>query len=238
MVVEAACRRTDHRRERIQRAGRRHQRQMLTGIAGLDHRAAGFVQAATGRAQRRDGVRPVHRRVDGVLAGHVGAQAQRAEQVHRRAELAQPLGRAGQHRPAHPPAAGAMHLAQAAEGDARVLAGQRRDGMELRIVVQDLIVDLIHHQQQVVLGRDGDDALKQLARVAGAAGVVRVDQHDRAGARGDQGLDLDRVGLEAVLRRAAVIDRAAIVEDGRRRPQRVIGRGHQHFVARVEQGAQ
>jgi hypothetical protein len=37
---------------------------------------------------------------------------------------------------------------------------------------------------------------------------------------------------------AAVIHRPAVVEDGRGRPQRVVGRGQQHFVARVEQRAQ
>jgi hypothetical protein len=73
--------------------------------------------------------------------------------------------------------------------------------------------------------------------IGGAGRVVRVDQHDRAGARGHQRLDLvDR--QEAVLGLAAVVDRAAVVEDGRGRPQRVVGRGQQHLVAGIEQGAQ
>ena len=37
---------------------------------------------------------------------------------------------------------------------------------------------------------------------------------------------------------AAVIHRAAIVEDGRGRPQRIIGRRQQHFIAGVQQRAQ
>lgn len=145
---------------------------------------------------------------------------------------------AGQQRPAHAPAAGAMHLGQAGEGDARHLAGQRRQRLEDGPVVEDLVVDLIDHQQQLMLGGDGDDALEQLARVGRAGGVVGVDQHDGAGAAGHQRLDLRRIGQEAVGRIALVVHRAAVVEDGRGRPQRIVGRGHQHFVARVEQRAQ
>src|SRR5690606_10960765 len=66
----------------------------------------------------------------------------------------------------------------------------------------------------------------------------RVDQHDRARARRHQRLDLVRIGQEVLAGMAAVVDRPAVVEDGGRRPQRVVGRGQQHFVARVEQGAQ
>ncbi|MNI30365.1 hypothetical protein D3C73_842110 [compost metagenome] len=211
---------------------------MLAGLAGFDHRTAGFIQTAARCAQLGNGVRPVHCGVDGVLARHVGAQAQRAQQVQRGAEVAQARVVAAEVGPAHAPAAGTVHLAQAAEGQAGMVTGQRCDRLEHRVVVQDLVVDLIDQQQQVVLARDLDHALQQLARVAGAAGVVRVDQHDGAGARGHQRLDLARVRLEAVLGGAAVIHRAAVVEDGRGRPQRVVRRGHQHFVARVEQRTQ
>ena len=238
MVVEALGGIADHRRERVQCAGRVHQRQVWAGLAGLDHRAAGFVQAAARRAQRADGVRAVDRGFDGVLARHVGAQAQRAEQVHRMQEIAHHVAVAGHHAPAHAPAAGAVHLAQAAEGDARHVACERGDRHEARAVVQHLVVDLVDHQQQAVLGRDGDDALQQLARVRRAGGIVGVDQHDGAGARADQLLDLDRIGQEIVVRIAAVIHRTAVIEDGRGRPQRVVGRRHQHFVARIQQRAQ
>jgi len=131
-----------------------------------------------------------------------------------------------------------MHFREAAETQAGQVAGQRRDRLENLVVVEDAVVDLVAQQQQAMPGRDRDDTLKQLARVVRAGRVVRVDQDDRARARRHQRFDLVRVGEEVVARIAAVIDRPAIVEDGRRRPQRVIRRRHQHFVARVEQGAQ
>ena len=238
VVVEALRRRADHARETVQRARRGDQRQVRAGLAGLDQGTAGFVEAAAGPAQRGDGVGAVQRLFDRELPRHVGAQAQRAEQVHRMVEVAAGDRVAGQHRPADPPAAGAMHLGQAAEAQAGQVAGERRDRLEHRVVVQDVVVDLVDQQQQAVALGDGDDALQQVARVVGAGRVVGVDQHDGAGARGHQRLDLVRVRQEAVVAVALVVDRAAVVEDGGRAPQRVVGRGHQHFLARVEQGAQ
>src|SRR5690606_20075990 len=85
-------------------------------------------------------------------------------------------------------------------------------------------------------------AFEQFARIRRAGRVVGVDQHDcpdfSARARGHQRLDLVRVGQEAVGHLAAVVDRAAVVEDRGRRPQRVVGRGQQDFVAGIEQAAQ
>ena len=238
MVVEAVGGLADHAREPVQGAGRRHQRQVRAGFAGFDQRLAGLVQAPARCAQRADGVGTVQRLLDRELAGHVGAQAQSAEQVHRVVEVAAGQRVAAQHRPADPPAAGAVDLGQAAEAEAGQVAGQRRDRLEGIAVVQDVVIDLVDHQQQPVALGDGDDAFEDLARVVGARRVVRVDQHDRAGARGHQRFDLLRVRQEAVVAVALVIDRAAVVEDGGRAPQRVVGRGHQHFLARVEQGAQ
>ena len=145
---------------------------------------------------------------------------------------------ARQHRPAHAPAAGAPDLGQAAEAQAGHVAGQRRQRGERRIVVKDAVVDLVGHQQQAVARGDVHQPLQQRRRVVGAGGVVRVDHHQRAGARRHQLFDFVRVGQEAVFRRAAVIHRPALVEDGGGAPQRVVGRGQQHFVARVEQRPQ
>ena len=106
------------------------------------------------------------------------------------------------------------------------------------LVVENPVVDLVGHQQQAVLLRDRHDPLQQRARIVGAGRVVGVDQHDRARARGHQRFDLVRIGEEPILRAAAVVHRSAVVEDGGRRPQRIVGRGQQHLVARIEQRAQ
>ena len=238
MVVEAARGIAHHAGETVQRACRRHQREVFAGLAALHQRATGFVQPPAGRAQRGNGVGAVQRLFDRELSRHVRAQAQRAEQVHGVVEVAAGQRIARQHRPAHAPAAGAMHLGQAAEAQAGLVAGDRRDRLEALPVVEDAVVDLVAQQQQAVLLRDGDDALEQFARIVGAGGVVGVDQHDGARARGHQVLDLFRVRQEAVLGRAAVVHRTAVVEDRRRAPQRIVGRGQQHLVAGVEQGAQ
>ena len=238
MVVQAVRGVADDGGEAVQRAGRRDQRQVLAGLAALDQRLAGFVQAAAGAHQFADGVAAVQRLFDRELPGHVGAQAQRAEQVHRVVVVATGQRIAAEHRPAHAPAAGAVDLRQAAEAQAGQVAGKRGERLEAVVVVEDAVVDLVGHQQQAVLRGDGDDPLQQFARIVRAGRVVGVDQDDGASARGHQRLDLVGIGQEAVGFVAAVIDRAAIVEDGRRRPQRVVGRGQQHFVARVEQGAQ
>ncbi len=228
----------DDRREAIQRARRRDQREVFAGGAAFDQRLAGFVQAAAGAHQFADGVGAVQGLLDRELPRHVGAQAQRAEQVHRVVVVAAGQRVAAEHRPAHPPAAGAVHFRQAAEAQAWQVAGERGQRLEAVVVVEDAVVDLVGHQQQAVFRGDGDDALQQRARVVRAGRVVRVDQDDGTGARRYQRLDLLGVGQEAVGFVAAVVDRAAVVEDGRGGPQRIVGRGQQDFVARVEQGAQ
>ena len=110
MVVEAVRRSADHRRKSVQRAGRRDQTQMFAVSAAVDQCVARFIQTPAGRSERADGIGAVQRGVDGELPGHVRAQAQRTEQIHRMVEIAAGQRIAAEHRPAHAPAAGAMHF--------------------------------------------------------------------------------------------------------------------------------
>ncbi|ODV21533.1 MAG: hypothetical protein ABT19_06010 [Rhodanobacter sp. SCN 68-63] len=126
-----------------------------------------------------------------------------------------------------------MHLRQSAEAQAGHVAGHLGQRLEHRAVVEDLVVDLVAQQQQPVPRGNRHQLLEQRPRVHRAGGIVRVDQHQRAGARRDQGFDLGRVRLMAVLRQAAVIAWLAAVEDGGGAPA-----GQQHLVTRLQQRAQ
>ncbi len=69
-------------------------------------------------------------------------------------------------------------------------------------------------------------------------GLFGIDHDQRARARRDQCFDLCRIGVEAVLRPAAVMHGLAAVQRHRCRPQWIVGRGNQHFVAIAQQRAQ
>ena len=131
-----------------------------------------------------------------------------------------------------------MHLAQATEADARQLPGHGGQRLEHRIVVKDLVVDLVAQQQQAMPCGYSHQPLQQRGRVYRTRRVVRVDQHQRTGARRDQRLDFVGVGQVAVGRGAAVIARPAAVQDCRGAPQRIVRAWQQHFVIGLQQGAQ
>ncbi len=62
VIVEALGGVADHRRERVQRAGRGHQGQVFAGLAALDGRAPGLVQPAARAREFEDGFRAGQRR--------------------------------------------------------------------------------------------------------------------------------------------------------------------------------
>ena len=59
----------------------------------------------------------------------------------------------GHRQPAHPIAAGAMHLAQAPKGDAGMITGQHGKRLEAGIVKQDAVINFIGEQDQAMLPR-------------------------------------------------------------------------------------
>jgi len=86
-----------------------------------------------------------------------------------------------------------------------------------------------------VLAGDLDHFKQELAAVDGAGRVVGVDQHQAAGARGDAGADVVEIRIPVGPFVAAIVHRMAAGEGHCRRPQRIVGGGHQHLVAVVEQ---
>lgn len=105
----------------------------------------------------------------------------------------------------------------------------------LGVVVEDLVVDLVGEQQQLVLAGECDQPGEDLRRVHRAGRVVRVDDEKRLGLLGDLGLDVVDVRVPVVRLVAQVVDGRTAGQGRHRRPQRVVGRGNEDFVAVVEQ---
>src|ERR1700734_4191129 len=82
--------------------------------------------------------------------------------------------------PGHP-----VGLGQAVEGQADQVGGEGGGAVVDRVVVEDLVVDLVGEYQQVVAAGQVEDAVQQVPGVDGPGGVVRVDDHDSAGPAGD-----------------------------------------------------
>lgn len=86
-----------------------------------------------------------------------------------------------------------------------------------------------------MLARQLQHAQQQLLGVHRTGRVVRVDDHQCLGVRGDLGLDVVKVREPVGLLVAQVMHRLAAGQAHRGGPQRVVGRRDQHFVAVVEQ---
>ena len=130
--------------KRVQRALRRDQRRCsLAAQLSITARRVSY-RRPPGAAQRARSCR--RRAAPASIANWPGTFAHRRSAPSRSiAWWKSPLasGSPRQHRPAHAPAAGAMHLRQAAERQARQVAGERRERLERRVVVEDLVVDLV-----------------------------------------------------------------------------------------------
>ena len=143
---------------------------------------------------------------------------------------------AGDHHPAGAVAADAVGLGEPAEGQAQhVVTGVRRGVVVHRVVVQDLLVDLVGHHDQIVAAGDVDQAPDRLLAVDGAGGVVGVDDDDGVRVLGDLRLEVGQVGVPAVALVAPVVHRGAAGQRDRAGPQRVVGRRHQDLVAVVHE---
>ena len=86
-----------------------------------------------------------------------------------------------------------------------------------------------------MLARDGNDATQQVVGVQHTGRVVGVDDRNATGARRDLGADVGQAGQPAVFFVAVVVHRFAAGQAGGSRPQRVVGHGHQQFIAFIQQ---
>ena len=105
----------------------------------------------------------------------------------------------------------------------------------LRILVEDLVVDLVGEDDEAELAGDVDELEKRLLRIDGARRVVRVDDHDAAGPRGDLGADVVKIGQPTVLLVAEVVHGGAAREARGGCPERIVGHRNEEFVSFVEQ---
>ena len=76
----------------------------------------------------------------------------------------------------------------------------------LRVVVEDLVVDLVRHDDQLVLAGQLRDPRQHLGRVDRSGRVVGVDDDDGLGAVGDLAGEVVEVGCPAGLLVAEVVD--------------------------------
>lgn len=104
------------------------------------------------------------------------------------------------------------------------------------VIVEDLVVDLVGEHHQVVLARQFEHLQQHFLGVHRAGWVVRVDDHQGLGVRGDLGLDVGDVRPPIGLLVAQVVHRVAAGQAHGRGPQRVVRSRYQHFVTVVEQG--
>jgi hypothetical protein len=107
-----------------------------------------------------------------------------------------------------------------------------------RAVVQDPVIDLVGENDQVVAAGQLHHALEDLFGVDRAGRVVRVNDHQRSGPYGDLGLDVGQIRRPPLLLVTQVVHRRATAERDPGRPQRVVGRRDEDFVAVVEQRLQ
>ena len=102
-------------------------------------------------------------------------------------------------------------------------------------VVQNFVVNFVHHHDQAIFTRHLNDVEQHFGRVNRAGRIVWVDDHNGFGVRRDFGANVADRRIPAVFLFAQIVHRRAAGEAGRGRPQWIIGRWHEHFVARVEQ---
>ena len=140
------------------------------------------LQRAGQRARLLVGHRHAHGR--GVLERRAAGEGQELlDRAHARDQLRRPAG------PADLPAGQGVRLAQRRRGHGALgHPGQRGQG-HVRAVVDQVLVHLVGHGDQVVAAADRGQQLQLVALEHPPGGVVRRVQHQHAGAVGQRGLD-------------------------------------------------
>src|ERR1022692_3541600 len=205
-------------------------------VESLPGMIALFVQAPAGQYQVGDALPAAQRGLDGVLAGDIGAQPGPGQGGQSLDVVSRVLLGAGDDEPSGTEPGDPVGLGQAAEGQAEHVRGQRRRAVVDGIVIEDLVVDLVREHQQVVAAGEIENAFQQCPRVDSAGGVVRVDDHDRAGPVGDLRRHVGEVREPVSALVAQGMHRPAAGQAGDGGPQRVVRSRDQYLVAVLEQG--
>ena len=218
--------------ERALRLGARDPRDLVEHLPG----AVALLEESTARQdQLVDRLVAAQGDLNGVLGRHVGAQTHVREDLEALDVAAGVLLRAGEGQPPGTEPGHAVRLGEAVEGEAEQVRGEGGDRRVLRVVVEDLVVDLVGHDDQLVPAGQLGDALEDVDRVDGARGVVRVDDDDRLGPVGDLARDVVEVGRPPRLLVAEVVHGGPAGQGRGGRPQRVVRRRDEDLVAVVEQ---
>mmetsp|Transcript_12848 Transcript_12848/g.30055 ORF Transcript_12848/g.30055 Transcript_12848/m.30055 type:complete len:252 (-) Transcript_12848:3220-3975(-) len=175
------------RRLRLDDANARDLREQLVGQVALVAQPAGRGDEILDALVAAQGC------LDRELARGVRAQAQRGQHVQALDVVTRMALLAADHHPAGAVAAAAVVLGQAVERDDEHIVGQRRQRGVGVAVVQGLVVDLVGEHDQLMPAGELEEAEQQVVGVERAGRVVRVADHDAAGARRDLGLDVRQV---------------------------------------------
>ena len=103
-------------------------------------------------------------------------------------------------------------------------------------VVENLVVDLVGHDDEVVLAGDLNDFEKHVVRVHHARGVVGIDDDDALRARRHFGADVFDARNPAFRFVTEVVHGRSTRETCDRGPKRIVRHRYQEFVAFVQKG--
>ena len=197
--------------------------------------AALLVQTSARHDELVDALIAAEGGLDGVLRGHVRAQAHGSEDVQPFQVVPGALLGAAHHHPAAAKAGHPIGFGEAVEGDGQHVVRKRRQRLVDGVVVDDLVVDFVGELHQVAVSRPVADVVEDGARIHRAGGIVGVDDDDAAAALGGLGADVVEVRLPVGAFVAAVVDGDAARQPHRGRPKGIVGCGNEHFVAVVQQ---
>src|SRR3970040_2832392 len=117
-------------------------------------------------------------RLHGPLTRYVAAEAKRSKQVQGREITLRTFDRAAERNPADAITASTIDLRKPAESGTQRIATERRHGHELGVVIRHLIVDLVAHHDEAVMGRELRQRRATFAVIDGAGGVVGIEDDD------------------------------------------------------------
>src|SRR5580765_694653 len=140
--------------------------------------------------------------------------------------------------PSDAPPRGEVVFRESAKRDDGHIGSDGGEGY-LRVVVEDeLVVNLVREDDEVVAARQFGDRFQHATRTHRARWIVGIDQHNTARARTDLLVNVDEVGLPAVILVEGVRVQfdAKLCENGR--VQRIVRAGSQQVVAGIEQRAE
>ena len=193
-----------------------------------------FVEAPTLGHQGVNALGAAQRRLNRMLRRHVRAQAHGRQHVEPLNVVRGAVLGAAHHHPTGAEAGRAIGFGETVEGDGQHIRGNGAGGDVLNAVVDDLGVDLVREHHEVFPFRPAHHLLDASAIVNGAGGVVRVDEHQRLCAAGGEGAEVVQIRHPTGAFVATVVARHTAGHAHGGRPQRIIRRRQEHFVAGVQ----